>query len=162
MPVVVTTGHGVQTCRKLRRSPQLQWRDGMSFFGPCTQVHGQGFPPPSGRGRGGGDAGSLLPGVLPPELVASYARAWSDTPCRQSFVPPTPPLLTLSLLPPPPLRPITTTTTTTTTPIVQQLHRFMIAVSRVAVNHGERGGYAADPLVWDEGSNRKQRKTDIS
>ena len=24
MPVVVTTGHGVQTCRKLRRSPQLQ------------------------------------------------------------------------------------------------------------------------------------------
>ena len=25
-------------------------------------VHGQGFPPPSGRGRGGGDAGSLLPG----------------------------------------------------------------------------------------------------
>ena len=36
------------------------------FLGPCTQVHGQGFPPPSGRGRGGGDAGSLLPGVLPP------------------------------------------------------------------------------------------------
>ena len=34
--------------------------------GPCTQVHGHGFPPPSGRGRGGGDAGSLLPGVLPP------------------------------------------------------------------------------------------------
>ena len=25
MPVVVTTGHGVQTCRKLRRSPQLQF-----------------------------------------------------------------------------------------------------------------------------------------
>ena len=24
MPVVVTTGHGVHTCRKLRRSPQLQ------------------------------------------------------------------------------------------------------------------------------------------
>ena len=48
-------------------------------------------PPPSGRGRGGGDAGSLLPGVLPPELVASYARARTDSPCRQSFVPPTPP-----------------------------------------------------------------------
>ena len=30
---------------------------------------------------GGGDAGSLLPGVLPPELGASYARAWIDTPC---------------------------------------------------------------------------------
>ena len=38
----------------------------LGFLGPCTQVHGQGFPPPSGRGRGGGDAGSLLPGVLPP------------------------------------------------------------------------------------------------
>ena len=35
------------------------------FLGPCTLVHGQ-VPPPSGRGRGGGDAGSLLPGVLPP------------------------------------------------------------------------------------------------
>ena len=44
----------------------------------------------SSRAPGGGDAGSLLPGVLPPELVASYARAWSDTPCRQSFVPQTP------------------------------------------------------------------------
>ena len=29
-----------------------------------------GVLPPSGRGRGGGDAGSLLPGVLPPELGA--------------------------------------------------------------------------------------------
>ena len=28
-----------------------------------------GVPPPSGRGRGGGDVGSLLPGVLPPELA---------------------------------------------------------------------------------------------
>ena len=25
--------------------------------------------------------------TTPPDLVASYARAWSDTPCRQSFVP---------------------------------------------------------------------------
>ena len=50
MPVVVTTGHGLQTCRKLRKSPQLQFmacRD--ECLGPCTQVHGQGFPPPSGR-----------------------------------------------------------------------------------------------------------------
>ena len=39
-----------------------------------------GVPPPSGRRRGGGDAGSLLPGVLPPELGASHARAWIDTP----------------------------------------------------------------------------------
>ena len=37
-----------------------------SFLGPCTQVHGQGCPPPLGRGRGGGDTGSLLPGLLPP------------------------------------------------------------------------------------------------
>ena len=44
----------------------FSWCDGKAFFGPCTQVHGQVFPPPSGRGRGGGDAGSLLPGVLPP------------------------------------------------------------------------------------------------
>ena len=37
----------------------------------------------------------------------------------------------------------------------------MIAVSRVAVNHDGRGGSATDPLVWDQGSKRKQRKTDI-
>ena len=42
------------------------WIDGKAFLGPCTQVHGQGLPLPSGRGRGGGDAGCLLPGVLPP------------------------------------------------------------------------------------------------
>ena len=41
------------------------------LLGPCTQVHGQVVPPPSGRGRGGGDAGSSLPGVLPPNLVHS-------------------------------------------------------------------------------------------
>ena len=38
-----------------------------------------GVPPPSGRGRGGGDAGSLLPGVLPPELVASQALGRTDS-----------------------------------------------------------------------------------
>ena len=70
MPVVVMTGHGVQTCRKLWFSTVAvlgsSWIDWLVFLGPCTQVHGQGFPLPSGRGRGGGDAGSLLPGVLPP------------------------------------------------------------------------------------------------
>ena len=45
-------------------------------------------------------------------------------------------------------------------PIVLQLHRFMVAVSRVAVNHYGRSGSAPDPLVWDQGSKRKQRKTD--
>ena len=39
------------------------------FSGPCTQVHGQGCPPPLGRGRGGGDAGSLLLDVLPPNWL---------------------------------------------------------------------------------------------
>ena len=51
----------------------------VDFLGPCTQVHGQGFPPPSGRGRGGGDAGSLLPGVLPPELGACIVGAYGET-----------------------------------------------------------------------------------
>ena len=36
-------------------------------------------PPPSGRGRCGEDAGSLLPGVLPPELVASQALGRTDS-----------------------------------------------------------------------------------
>ena len=36
-------------------------------------------------------------------------------------------------------------------PIVQQLHRFMIAVSRVAVHDDGKGGSAPDPLVWDQG-----------
>ena len=46
-------------------------------------------------------------------------------------------------------------------PIVQQLHRFMTAVSRVAVDHDGKGGSAADPLVWDQGGRRKVRRTDI-
>ena len=33
-------------------------------------------------------------------------------------------------------------------PIMLQLHRFMIAVARVTVNHDGRGGTAPDPLVW--------------
>ena len=44
--------------------------DGLAFLAVYTGTR-PGVPPPSGRGRGGGDAGSLLPGVLPPELVAS-------------------------------------------------------------------------------------------
>ena len=39
---------------------------GVSFFLAVYTGTGPGVPPPSGRGRGGGDAGSLLPGVLPP------------------------------------------------------------------------------------------------
>ena len=43
-------------------------------------------------------------------------------------------------------------------PIMLQLHRFMVAISRVAVNHDGEGGSALDPLVWDQGSRKKQRK----
>ena len=46
-------------------------------------------------------------------------------------------------------------------PIMLHLHRFMIAVSRVAVNHGGRGGSAPDPLVLDQGGRLKQRRIDI-
>ena len=49
--------------------------------------------------------------------------------------------------------------------IFLQLHRFMIAVSRVAVNHDgiakDNLGSAPDPMVWDQGGPRKVRKTDI-
>ena len=45
--------------------------------------------------------------------------------------------------------------------IMLQLHRFMIAVARVAVNHDGKGGSATDPLVWDQGGRKKMRRTDI-
>ena len=64
MTIKVMGSRRAENCGVLRSCSS--WRDGKAFLGPCTQVHGQGFPPPSGRGRGGGDAGSLLPGVLPP------------------------------------------------------------------------------------------------
>ena len=40
-------------------------------------------------------------------------------------------------------------------PIVLLLHRLMIAVAGVTVNHDGRGGAAPDPLVWDEGGPKK-------
>ena len=43
-------------------------------------------------------------------------------------------------------------------PIMLDLHRFMIAVARVSVNHDGKGGTAPDPLVWDQGSKPKVRK----
>ena len=46
-------------------------------------------------------------------------------------------------------------------PIMLQLHRFMIAVSRVSVNHDGRGGTAPDPVVWDRRGRVKQRKVDV-
>ena len=41
------------------------------------------------------------------------------------------------------------------------LHRFMIAIARVSVNHDCKGGMAPDPLVWDQGSRPKVRKLAI-
>ena len=46
-------------------------------------------------------------------------------------------------------------------PIMSDLHRFMIAVARVSVNHDGKGGAAPDPLVWDQGSRPKVRKLAI-
>ena len=46
-------------------------------------------------------------------------------------------------------------------PIMLDLHRFMIAVARVSVNHDGKGGAAPDPLVWDQGSKPKVRKLAI-
>ena len=45
--------------------------------------------------------------------------------------------------------------------IMLLLHRFMIAVARVTVNHDGRGGIAPDPLIWDQGGPKKARKLDI-
>ena len=41
------------------------------------------------------------------------------------------------------------------------LHRFMIAIARVSVNHDGKGGTAPDPLVWDQGGRPQVRKLDI-
>ena len=46
-------------------------------------------------------------------------------------------------------------------PIMADLHRFMIAVARVSVNHDGKSGTAPDPLVWDQGSRPKARKLAI-
>ena len=46
-------------------------------------------------------------------------------------------------------------------PIMLDLHRFMIAVARVSVNHDVKGGTAPDPLVWDQESRPKVRKPAI-
>ena len=40
-------------------------------------------------------------------------------------------------------------------PIMLDLHRFMIAVAGVLVNHDGRGGTAPDPLVRDQGGRPK-------
>ena len=46
-------------------------------------------------------------------------------------------------------------------PVINVLHRFMIAIARVSVNHDGKGGTAPHPLVWDQGSKPEVRKPDI-
>ena len=46
-------------------------------------------------------------------------------------------------------------------PIMLDVHRFMVAVARVSVNHDGRCGNAPDLLVWDQGSKPKTRKIAI-
>ena len=43
-------------------------------------------------------------------------------------------------------------------PIMLDLHRFMIGVARVTVNHDGKGGTAPDPLVWDQESRPEVRE----
>ena len=43
-------------------------------------------------------------------------------------------------------------------PVVLDLHRFFIAISRAVVNHDDRDGTAPDPLVWSAGALPKRRR----
>ena len=42
-------------------------------------------------------------------------------------------------------------------PIMLDLHRFMVAISRIEVNHDGFGGTAPDAMVWDKGGIVKTR-----
>ena len=43
-------------------------------------------------------------------------------------------------------------------PVVRDLHRFFIAISRAVVNHDGSAGTAPDPMVWSAGSLLKRRR----
>ena len=43
-------------------------------------------------------------------------------------------------------------------PVILDLHRFFIAISRAVVNHDGRGGTAPNPLVWSAGALHKRRR----
>ena len=62
------------------------------LVGSRAQAQGHGFPP-SGRGRGGGDAWSLLPDVLPPELDACLCHIDRDMSVTHVSEPPPPPVV---------------------------------------------------------------------
>ena len=67
MPVVASTGawDGRGSAVHCGGSAVGIHRLGCFFFRAVYTGTRPGVPPPSGRGSGGGDAGSLLPGVLP-------------------------------------------------------------------------------------------------
>ena len=43
-------------------------------------------------------------------------------------------------------------------PVILDLHRFFIAISRAVVNHDGRDGTVPDPLVWSAGAHPKRRR----
>ena len=43
-------------------------------------------------------------------------------------------------------------------PVILDLHRFFIAISRAVVNHDGRSGTAPNPLVWSAGALHKRRR----
>ena len=43
-------------------------------------------------------------------------------------------------------------------PVILDLHRFFLAISRTVVNHDGRSGTAPDPLVWSAGALHKRRR----
>ena len=43
-------------------------------------------------------------------------------------------------------------------PVIKELHRFFIAISRAVVNDDGRGGLAPDPMVWSAGGKRKLKR----
>ena len=44
-------------------------------------------------------------------------------------------------------------------PVIRDLHRYFIAISRAVVNDDGKGGNAPDPMVWCAGSESKKRKS---
>ena len=46
-------------------------------------------------------------------------------------------------------------------PIMVDLHKFMVVVSRIEVNHDGKGGTALDPMTWDKCGLRKSSHADV-
>ena len=41
-------------------------------------------------------------------------------------------------------------------PVLLDLHRFFIAISRAVVNHDGKGGTAPDPMIWSAGAHPEE------